>query len=104
MRLAPRPIDECRLVPGLAASAKARRPRVVTGRHGLSERWACCFVCADLNMVYGRSRRPAKTELRTRSRNRANIRRRFGYRRLFIPLRREGEPSGINCIYRLYRE
>ena len=30
--------------------------------------------------------------------------RRFGSRRLFILLRREGEPSGINRIYRLYRE
>lgn len=34
----------------------------------------------------------------------ANERRRFGYRRLFILLRRGGEPSGINRIYRLYRE
>ena len=34
----------------------------------------------------------------------ANERRRFGYRRLFVLLRREGEPSGINRIYRLYRE
>jgi len=31
-------------------------------------------------------------------------RRRFGYRRLFVLLRREGELSGINRIYRLYRE
>lgn len=30
--------------------------------------------------------------------------RRFGYRRLFVLLRREGEASGINRIYRLYRE
>jgi len=34
----------------------------------------------------------------------ANERRRFGYRRLFILLRQEGEPSGVNRIYRLYRE
>ena len=34
----------------------------------------------------------------------ANERKRFGYRRLFVPLRNGGEPSGINCIYRLYRE
>ena len=34
----------------------------------------------------------------------ANHRRRFGYRRLFILLRDQGEPSGINRIYRLYRE
>lgn len=29
--------------------------------------------------------------------------RRFGYRRLFILLRRDGETSGMNRIYRLYR-
>jgi len=35
----------------------------------------------------------------------ANERKRFGYRRLFVLLRREGEPTGIQpCIYRLYRE
>src|SRR5450755_4105642 len=34
----------------------------------------------------------------------ANERKRFGYRRLFILLRQEGEPPGINRIYRLYRE
>jgi transposase InsO family protein len=44
------------------------------------------------------------TELRARLRELANERRRFGYRRLFVLLRREGEPSGINRIHRLYRE
>ncbi len=39
-----------------------------------------------------------------RLRDLANERRRFGYRRLFVLLRRDGEPSGINRIYRLYRE
>lgn len=33
-----------------------------------------------------------------------NERRRFGYRRLFVLLRRKGEASGINRIYRLYPE
>ena len=42
--------------------------------------------------------------LRARLRDLANERRRFGYRRLFILLRREGEPSGVNRIHRLYRE
>src|SRR5476651_2314513 len=55
-------------------------------------------------MVRYRSRRPPDTQLRARLRDLANERRRFGYRRLFILLRREGEPSGINRIYRLYRE
>jgi putative transposase len=71
---------------------------------GLSERRACSIVAVDRTTVRYRSRRPAEAELRGRLRELANQRRRFGYRRLFILLRREGEPSGINRIYRLYRE
>ena len=71
---------------------------------GLSERRACAIVNADRKMVRYRSIRPPDTELRARLRDLANERRRFGYRRLFILLRREGEPSGINRIHRLYRE
>jgi len=71
---------------------------------GLSERRACRIAGADRTMIRYRSRRPADSELRARLRELANERRRFGYRRLFILLRREGEPSGINRIYRLYRE
>ena len=44
------------------------------------------------------------TELRERLRNLAEARRHFGYRRLFMLLRRDGERSGKNRIYRLYRE
>lgn len=71
---------------------------------GLSERRACFFVGADRKMIRYQSCRAPETELRGRLRDLANERRRFGYRRLFILLRREGEPSGINRIYRLYRE
>ena len=71
---------------------------------GLSERRACSFVGADRKMIRYRSCRPPETELRGKLRDLANDRRRFGYRRLFVLLRREGEPSGINRIYRLYRE
>ncbi len=73
-------------------------------RMGLSERRACQIVGADRKMVRYRSVRPPETVLRQRLRDLANERRRFGYRRLFVLLRREGEPSGINRIYRLYRE
>ena len=55
-------------------------------------------------MVRYQAQRAPDTELRGRLRELANERRRFGYRRLFVLLRREGEPSGINRIYRLYRE
>lgn len=70
----------------------------------MSERRACSILSADRKMVRYQSRRPPETELRERLRWLANERRRFGYRRLFIMLRREGEPSGINRIYRLDRE
>ena len=71
---------------------------------GLSERRACSIVSADRKMVRYRSCRPPDTELRTQLRDLANERKRFGYRRLFVLLRQKGEPSGINRIYRLYRE
>jgi putative transposase len=71
---------------------------------GLSERRACCIVGADRKMIRYKPRRPAETELRGRLRDLANERKRFGYRRLFILLRQEGEASGVNRIYRLYRE
>ena len=70
----------------------------------MSERRACTLVAADRKMIRYRSRRPPDIELRTRLRDLANQRRRFGYRRLFILLREQGEPSGVNRIYRLYRE
>ena len=71
---------------------------------GLSERRACQIAGADRKTVRYRSQRAPDTALRGRLRDLANERRRFGYRRLFVLLRREGEPSGINRIYRLYRE
>jgi putative transposase len=84
----------------------AKREAVVhlQDHHQMSERRACKLIGADRQMVRYRSRRPLETALRERLRSLANERRRFGYRRLFIMLRREGEPSGINRIYRLYRE
>ena len=71
---------------------------------GLSERRACSLVDADRKMVRYKSRRPPDTELRARLRDLANERKRFGYRRLFVLLRQEGEASGVNRVYRLYRE
>jgi putative transposase len=71
---------------------------------GLSERRACRIVDADRTMIRYRSQRAPDTALRTQLRDLANERKRFGHRRLFVLLRQSGEPSGINRIYRLYRE
>ncbi len=68
---------------------------------GLSERQARGIVNAYRTMIRYQSRRPPETELRTKIRDMANERKRFGYRRLFILLRQGGEPSGVNRIYRL---
>ncbi|WP_246744999.1 IS3 family transposase [Methylocystis sp. Sn-Cys] len=71
---------------------------------GLSERRACCIVAVDRTKVRYAPKRQADTALRERLRELANARRRFGYRRLFVLLRQQGERSGKNRIYRLYRE
>ena len=71
---------------------------------GLSERRACFIVGADRAMIRYRSRRPDDADLRMRLRALAQERHRFGYRRLFVLLRREGETCGKNRVYRLYRE
>jgi len=85
-------------------AAKREAIAHLRGALEMSERRACTLIAADRTMIRYRSRRPPETELRARLRALANQRHRFGYRRLFILLRREGEPSGINRIYRLYRE
>ena len=61
---------------------------------GVSERRACSIIKADRKSVRYRSCRQPDTALRERLRALAVERRRFGYRRLFVLLRREGEPSG----------
>ena len=72
---------------------------------GLSERRACSIVGVDRKTLrYSPRRPPADAELRAKLRDLANARRRFGYRRLFVLLRQEGEKPGKNRIYWLYRE
>ena len=71
---------------------------------GLSERRACSIIGVDRTTIRYRSCRPDDAALRSRLRELAHARRRFGYRRLFVLLRREGETAGLNRVYRLYRE
>ena len=85
-------------------AAKREAAACLKEQFQMSERRACKLIKADRQMVRYRSTRLPETALRTRLRELANERRRFGYRRLFIMLRREGEASGINRVYRLYRE
>jgi putative transposase len=56
----------------------------------VSQRRACRVIGADRTSVRYRSRRPDDSAVRTRLRELAAVRRRFGYRRLHVLLRREG--------------
>ena len=70
----------------------------------MSERRACRLMGADRTSVRYRSTRPPDTVLRDRLKALAHERRRFGYRRLHVLLRREGHKANHKRIWRLYRE
>lgn len=70
---------------------------------GFSERRACGLVGLDRSTCRYQARRADWPELRERLRALAAERRRFGYRRLYILLRREGYRVNLKRIYRLYR-
>lgn len=72
--------------------------------HGVSERRACRVLGIERALVRYRFTRPLDTALRARLRQLAHERRRFGYRRLAIFLRREGQVCNLKKLYRLYRE
>jgi len=72
--------------------------------HGMSERRACRVIDADRKSVRYRSTRDDDAGLREKLRKLANQRRRFGYRRLHILLRREGIVINRKKTQRLYKE
>jgi putative transposase len=72
--------------------------------HEMSERRACAVIgCVRMTIRY-RSRRPDDPKLRERLVALARERRRFGYRRLLIFLRREGFIVNHKRLFRIYRE
>ena len=70
----------------------------------MSERRACRVIDADRKSVRYRSTRDDDAALREKLRELANQRRRFGYRRLHILLRREGIIINRKSTQRLYKE
>jgi putative transposase len=84
----------------------ARREAVAQLRvaYEVSERRACSALGADRTSVRYRSSRPDDAAVRVRLRELAAVRRRFGYRRLHILLRREGIVMNHKKLRRLYHE
>nr|WP_315833550.1 IS3 family transposase [Bradyrhizobium prioritasuperba] len=72
--------------------------------HGMSERRACKTIgCCRMTMRY-RTTRTDDAGLRQRMKAIAHERRRFGYRRLHVLLKREGYAINHKKLFRLYRE
>jgi putative transposase len=69
-----------------------------------SKRRACLLVGLAPKVYRHRSRRADDGVLRTRLKELAAVRRRFGYRRLHLLLRREGFAVNHKKLYRIYRE
>jgi len=70
----------------------------------VSERRACRVIAADRTVIRYQSRRDDDSALREKLRDLAHQRRRFGYRRLHILLRRDGIMINRKKTQRLYRE
>jgi len=84
----------------------ARREAVAHLRNSfaVSERRACAALGVDRSSVRYHSHRPDDVTVRTRLRELAAVRRRFGYRRLLVLMRREGLAMNHKKFRRLYRE
>ncbi|PYL98650.1 MAG: IS3 family transposase [Verrucomicrobia bacterium] len=65
---------------------------------------ACGLVGISRSLYRYRSRRPDCTPLRSRIEEIAAIKRRYGYRRVYLRLRREGWQVNRKRVYRIYRD
>jgi len=65
---------------------------------------ACGLMGISRSLYRYRSRRPDSAPLRARIEEIAAIKRRYGYRRVYVRLRREGWEVNRKRVYRLYRE
>ena len=72
--------------------------------HAMSERRACRVLGVDRSSIRYTATRPDDGPLRARLKALAAERRRFGYRRLHVLLRREGHAVNRKRVQRLYRE
>ena len=78
--------------------------RAIQAKFRLSERRACGLVGLGRSTCRYQARRTEWPALRERLHALAAERRRFGYRRLYILLRREGYRLNLKRVYRLYRD
>src|SRR5689334_5414121 len=87
-------------------SPQARRAAVLMlmTERGVGLTRACGLVNMSRSLYRYRSTRADCTALRTRIGEIAAVKRRYGYRRIHVLLRREGWTMNVKRTYRLYRE
>lgn len=76
----------------------------VLSTHGVSERRACRVLGIERALVRYALTRPLDMDLRERLKAIAKERRRFGYRRLHVLLKRDGIMVNLKKVYRIYTE
>lgn len=76
----------------------------LTSHHRISQRRACALLRHPRSTRHYRSVKERQLALRQRMREIAQVRVRFGYRRIHLLLRREGWKHGRGKTYRLYTE
>ncbi len=74
----------------------------MVARFGLSQRRVCHILALDRNTLRYRSRRQDEAALRTRIREIAEHKRRYGCPRIYVRLRREGWAVNHKKVERLY--
>ena len=85
-------------------AAKRQAVSHLQATFSISQRRACDALCVDRTVIRYQTRRNDDRTLRDRLRELAQQRRRFGYRRLHILLRRDGIVINRKKTQRLYRE
>ena len=88
----------------MTPAARRRAWLVAREELGVSERRACRLVGVHRSVARYEPRRQDPPELLGKLRELASERRRYGYRRLTVLLRREGFLVNHKRVYRLYRE
>jgi putative transposase len=85
-------------------AARREAAAYLQATYEMSERQACRAIGIDRSSARYRASRPDDGVLRERLKALAQERRRFGYRRLHVLLRREGHAVNRKRVQRLYRE
>jgi putative transposase len=73
------------------------------GEWGVSIRRACCVLEVERSSYHYKPRRRDQAGLEARIKEIAQLRVRYGYRRVHVLLRREGWNDNVKRVYRIYR-